>query len=42
LNDHKKAKEAYRKAIEVSVEEIFKENVKSLIKDLKEANREGA
>jgi TolA-binding protein len=42
LNDHKKAKEAYRKAIEVSEEEIFKENVKSLIKDLKEANREGA
>jgi TolA-binding protein len=42
LHDHKKAKEAYKKAIEVSDEELFKEKVKSLLKDLKEADREGA
>ena len=41
LNDHKKAKEAYKKAIEVSDDEKFKENVKTLLKDLKEENREG-
>jgi len=42
LHDDKKAKEAYRKAIEISDDEIFKERVKSLLKDIKEANREGA
>jgi TolA-binding protein len=42
LHDDKKAKEAYKKAIEISDDEIFKEKVKSLLKDIKEANREGA
>jgi TolA-binding protein len=42
LHNHKQAKEAYRKAIEVSDEDIFKEKVKSLLKELKEADREGA
>jgi TolA-binding protein len=42
LKDHKKAKEAYKKAIECSEDEQFKEKVKSLLKDLKEANRGGA
>jgi TolA-binding protein len=41
LHDHKQAKEAYRKAIESSDEDIFKEKVKSLLKELKEADREG-
>jgi tetratricopeptide (TPR) repeat protein len=41
LHDDKKAKEAYRKAIEISDEDIFKERVKSLLQDIKEANREG-
>jgi tetratricopeptide (TPR) repeat protein len=42
LLNYKKAKEAYRKAIEVSDEDIFKEKVKSFLKELKEADREGA
>jgi TolA-binding protein len=41
LKDHKEAKEAYKRAIEVSEDEQFKEKVKSLLKDLKEANRGG-
>ena len=42
LRDYKKAREAYRKAIECSDDEIFNTNVKSLLKELKEAGREGA
>lgn len=41
LDNDKKAKEAYKKAIEFSDEEIFKERVKSLLQDIKEAHREG-
>lgn len=41
LHEDKKAKEAYKKAIEISDDEIFKEQVKSLLKDMKEANQEG-
>jgi tetratricopeptide (TPR) repeat protein len=41
LHEDKKAKEAYKKAIEISDDEIFKEQVKSLLKDLKEADQEG-
>ena len=39
LNDPKKAKEAYKKAIEVSGDEKFKERMKFFLKELKEANR---
>jgi TolA-binding protein len=42
LRDHKKAREAYRKAIELSNDEIFNTKIKSLLKGLKEAEREGA
>jgi tetratricopeptide (TPR) repeat protein len=41
LHEDKKAKEAYKKAIEISDDELFKERVKSLLKDMKEANQEG-
>jgi TolA-binding protein len=39
LNDPKQAKEAYKKAIEVSGDETFKERMKLFLKELKEANR---
>jgi len=42
LNENKKAKEAYKKAIEASADERFKEQVKLLLKELKEGNRGGA
>jgi TolA-binding protein len=42
LHEDKKAKEAYKKAIEISDDEIFKEQVKSFLKGMKEGNREGA
>jgi tetratricopeptide (TPR) repeat protein len=42
LDDDRKAKEAYKKAIEFSDEEIFKEKVKSLLQEIKEAHHEGA
>jgi TolA-binding protein len=41
LKDQKKAKEAYKRAIELSEDDHFKEKVKSLLKDLKETNRGG-
>lgn len=39
MNDPKKAKEAYKKAIEISGDEAFKERMKLFLKDLKEAHR---
>jgi TolA-binding protein len=41
LDDQKKAKEAYTKAIEVSDDENFKTKIKSLLKELKETKGEG-
>jgi len=42
LKDHKKAKEAYKRAIEVADDDMFKEKVKVLLKELKGAKRGGA
>jgi len=42
LKDPKKARVAYKKAIELSHDELFKENVKMLLKELKEVKRENS
>jgi TolA-binding protein len=41
LNDYKKAKEVHKKALEISGDERFKEEVKLLLKDLQEEYRRG-
>jgi len=42
LKDPKKARVAYKKAIELSQDEMFKENIKVLLKELKEVKRENS
>lgn len=41
VNDQKQAKEAYKKAIEVSHDEKFKEKLKLLLKEVKAPKRGG-
>jgi predicted negative regulator of RcsB-dependent stress response len=41
FGDQKQAKEAYKKALEISQDKKFKERVRFFLKELKESNRGG-